>query len=111
MSFVHRRLPDIRWGVQRGLNIATLFSLYAVITRLVAGPSAFDQYHMNVVTLVGIYIGGALLGGTLVGLMRPMTTNPFGAILVGFIVAAPIVAVIVKSWKAVLLGASVMTMS
>jgi hypothetical protein len=82
--------------VERGLTIAAVFSLYAIVTRIVAGPGAFDQYHMTVVSLVATYVGGALLGGTMVGLLRPITKNPFGAALVGFITAVPITAVLVR---------------
>lgn len=96
MSFIARRLPDIRWGTQYGMGFALLFSAYAVIQRIAFGPNVFDSYHMTFVSVVGVYLGGGLLSGTLVGLLRPIARYPLGAALVGFLAALPIAFVIEK---------------
>jgi hypothetical protein len=90
MNILQRRLPDIRWGVQYGMGFAILFSAYAVIARITAGPTAFDRYHATLVSVVGIYFGGGLVSGTIVGLLRPLAKYAFGAALVGFLAALPI---------------------
>ena len=96
MNIVKRRLPDIRWGVQYGMGFAILFSAYAIIARITAGPTAFDRYHATLVSVVGIYFGGGLVSGTIVGLLRPLAKYAFGAALVGFLAALPIALVIEK---------------
>lgn len=96
MSIVERRLADIRWGVQYGMGFAILFSICAVIQRITVGPTAFDQYHATIVGVLGIYFGGGLVSGVLVGLLRPLAKYALGAALVGFIAAFPVILAIDK---------------
>jgi len=77
-------------GIALGLFVATAFSAWVTFLRLTAGTSPFDRLSTSYVATVELYYGGALVGGTLIGLFLPLRRWPLGAVLLGMLGVFPL---------------------
>lgn len=71
-----------------GFGIAVFVALFATVIFLIgafSGDSTFNLYNWSVLVLA--YVAAGLLGGILVGLLRPITPYPLGRMLIGIPVA------------------------
>lgn len=80
-------LSNLGWGVRLGLVFATLYSLYVAVLFVIVGSEPFDKRHTSVLTVIATYFLGGIIGGAVVGAMRPHTHARFAAILVGIVAA------------------------
>ena len=91
---------NLKWGVSHGLGIAALYAGLGLLRMLIRGISPFGPAGKVALAAITALVVVGLVAGTIVGLLRPHTRNPFGALLVGFLAAAPVVvlleAVLVK---------------
>ena len=108
---VHKWRRDMVWGVTFGLAMAALYSLIAIVIYVFAGQEPFAAYEISLgEALIGYWAGG-LLGGAIFGVLRPLARKPFGAIVVGIVVAVPASAAIIFTidenapWQAVIIMA------
>lgn len=81
---------NLRWGVRRGLGIASLYSAYVIVVAVMQQSIYFEMYRgANVFQFVLIYVAGGLLGGAIVGALRPLNVTAAGAALVGALASVP----------------------
>jgi hypothetical protein len=84
---------NARWGVRWGLRVAVVFAAIAILSALLrvalldidrtALASATAQ------TLV-LYMVAAIVAGSIVGVLRPLSVTWLGAFLVGFVAGVPV---------------------
>ena len=90
----HNLVRDLRnnllKGIALGLFVATGFSAWVTFLRLTAGTSPFDRLRTTYLATVELYYGGALVGGTLIGLFLPLGRWPLGAALLGMLGVFPL---------------------
>ncbi len=82
---------DLQWGVGWGLWFACFYSVLAVGIYLLSGGRSFDRQGLSLGATVGLYFGGGLTTGAIVGLLRPWTRRRVGAMLVGSVAVIPLV--------------------
>lgn len=82
---------DVRWGVHRGLVTAAFYSAVAVIASLDPATRTryFGGYDISVVSAILVLFACGLLGGAIIGVLRPLGRASFvGAASVGALVGA-----------------------
>jgi hypothetical protein len=88
----HHTLGNVRWGVTWGLRLALLFSAWVAFLML-ANRSLILRvsgvHPVNGLQVIGIYVGGGIGGGIVVGLLRPLSRWALGAALLGLLAALP----------------------
>jgi hypothetical protein len=72
--------------------MALLFSAW--IASLVVLNRSFSLpvrriHHVNAFAVIGLYFGGGIVAGTVLGLMRPLLRSVAGAMVTGFVAALP----------------------
>jgi MFS family permease len=85
-----RVVRDVRWGIGWGLAFAVGFSLIALVSFAFGDPRQFAEMGLAPATTLGAYAFGGVVGGTLVGLLRPLTRWRAGAGLVGIVACLPL---------------------
>jgi hypothetical protein len=80
---------DVRWGLKWGIAFGICLALYTLIVYLAAGDQPFHRVGASPLTVLGVYILGSLAAGAIVGLLRPLTKERDGAMLVGVLAAMP----------------------
>ena len=80
---------NIGWAVRWGIWMAAGFSVLALAIATIAwAGSGARMRGMNVLPLaIGTYWIGGLVGGLILGILRPITAWPLGAMLVGTLIA------------------------
>lgn len=81
---------DIREGVAWCMGFGGLFSLIVIGESLVRGSDVAASVDMTLPVLIGLYLGGGLAAGVLIGLLKPYGRTRAGAALVGMCAAFPI---------------------
>jgi hypothetical protein len=56
------------------------------------GPEPFSRLGVSLATVMATYVTVGVLAGAVIGLLRPLTGNGFGAFVVGYLAAVPITA-------------------
>ena len=77
---------DLGWGLSRGLFVALACSLLAAIGFTGARLTNEDLGIRYLASVLG-YLSAGVLGGTLVGAMRPILQHSWGSALAGGIIA------------------------
>ena len=77
---------DLRWGLGNGLFYAAGFSVLVLILALLRGSTDYPEYGTTTWRIIRVYFAAGLLGGLLVGWMRPFTSRRWGAIAVGALI-------------------------
>ena len=78
-------LQDLVWGAGWGLFVGVVYCAFAAIVLLLKGwPDG------PVLRVFSIYVGGGLLGGALLGVLRSWVRTEVRAMLLGVIIAVPI---------------------
>jgi hypothetical protein len=81
---------NLRWGLGWGLAYAILYSLVAIGLNLLSGGATAEAYELSIWAIIGTYFATGIMGGILVGLLRPLLTSVWGAMLVGVMIAFPV---------------------
>jgi hypothetical protein len=87
------RVGHVLGSVAVALGVALLLALYVVALYLFRGAEPFAALGTTLTAVVLSYFVGAVLAGTVVGLLLPLVRWPWGAALVGFAAAMPVYAV------------------
>lgn len=82
-------LRNIRWGLSWSLSLAAIWCAYVCVLSVVRGSTRFDAYGTTLWMIVAVYIVNGVMGGIILGALRPIATSRLGAILVGVAVAIP----------------------
>lgn len=77
---------DLTWGIRWGVSLAIVFSLFVVLTRLARKPYPTSE----VAALVLMYLVTGVVGGAVVGWLRPMNTTRLGKAFIGGVTAVPV---------------------
>lgn len=80
---------NILSGLKLGLGIATFFSLWVLIVRLLLGAGGFERYGIGWVEVVAVYYLGLSLGGCAYGALLPLRRFALGSALLGFLLVLP----------------------
>ncbi len=70
-------------GLILGLSLASVLSAWVTLVRLVAGTAPFTRAETTYPALLGLYYGGGLLGGLLIGLAWPLRKWLLGSAVLG----------------------------
>jgi hypothetical protein len=79
-------MRDIRWGVSWGLWIATGFSIIVIALAGFRGSTAYPELGLTTPGIVAIYYALAVVGGSVLGLLRPLSRSKFGGFIVGSVI-------------------------
>jgi hypothetical protein len=85
-------LDNIRWGLWYGIFMAVLLSALAALILLTRGTGPFSKNVVSLGTAIAIYAIGGVLGGAILGLLRPLTRYFIGVLLISIPVSLPIFA-------------------
>jgi hypothetical protein len=77
--------------VKVGLFFAGFYSLFVLLIYPFRGEEPSQSTGVGLVAIIVTYVIGGMLGGAIVGLLRPLMRERWGAILVGMIAALPVV--------------------
>ena len=83
-----------RWGLSWGFRLAALFSVIALITSIGHFTEVTASYGHSPFVLVALYFVCGALGGTVLGLLRPIGKSLVGAVTLGALVGLPVFSVI-----------------
>lgn len=76
---------NLAWGLKYGLGLAALFSILVSVLALIRGSDWNPTHQVSTRSLILGYAVAGVLGGLVVGLLRPLTTHRLGATLVGML--------------------------
>lgn len=76
-------------GALWGVWYAGCYSGIAVILYIVDGPRRFEANDVSLLQVLALYWIGGVLGGAILGLLRPLAHRRLGAMLVGSLVIYP----------------------
>ena len=65
--------------------MAAAYSLFAIVVALAQGSIAFSQYGRDLAQILTSYLVAGLVGGAIVGLLRPFNSTVIGSAITGFI--------------------------
>ena len=87
---------DVRRGIQSSLCLAAFFLLIALVNAVRSKGQAAAQLGLThwEVQLPLLYIGGAVVAGAVIGLAKPLTRTLAGAMVLGVLVAFPLLLVV-----------------
>ncbi|HSU93712.1 MAG TPA: hypothetical protein VLI43_08365 [Gemmatimonadaceae bacterium] len=95
MNRHNRRLTeDLRIGIRVGLSFSVAFSVLAAMAFVIllinreAGALKRDT-GLNFPEILLLYVAGGLVGGVLIGLLRPLRSTAVGSFVLGSISAFP----------------------
>jgi len=84
------RKEQLYTSILVGLGYGLVFTAWILILAVLRGSSSITRFGVGVPVLIGLYIGGGLVGGTLVGLLLPLARrNSILAALVGWLAPFP----------------------
>ena len=83
---------NLKWGVKGGLGMALFYCMWVGVLYVLRGPEPFSRQGVSLTTVVATYLAVGVVAGGVVGLLRPLTGNGFGAFVVGYVAALPITA-------------------
>jgi hypothetical protein len=98
---VSTAIGNAKWGVKGGLRAAVVYCLWVGLLFLIGGPETFSRLGVTLTTVMATYVTVGVLAGAVIGLLRPLTGNGFGAFVVGYLAAVPITAgimICLKGW-------------
>jgi hypothetical protein len=81
-------LGNLAWGLSYGVGLAVLFSLLVGVLAMLRGSDWNPTYQVSTRSVAFGYGVAGVLGGLLVGLLRPIATGRFGGMLVGILTGA-----------------------
>lgn len=94
---------DLGWGMLWGLGYAVVVSAIATAVFAIVWLGGSEQAagEPTLLSVLAAYLTAGVVGGCLVGLLRPLAYWPLGAMVLGFIVGLPIygsIAVALDGW-------------
>jgi len=81
---------NIRWGIQWGMIIASIYSLIALVLNGFSSGQAFSRKGITVGQTIALYFISGLIAGVIIGSLRPIMKTKLGASAVGVIAAFPL---------------------
>ena len=82
-----RNVPrDLVWGLANGLGLAVGFSIWVAFATAGRGAEIHARYGLTPLQIVFLYAVAGILGGSLLGLLRPYCGSRLGAFLVGAVI-------------------------
>jgi hypothetical protein len=81
---------NVKWGVSRGLAVAAIYTGWVLLVYALGGEQPFARLGVTVWEVIGTYIGVGVSSGAVIGLLRPLTYDTFGAYVVGLLAGVPI---------------------
>jgi hypothetical protein len=82
---------DMMWGVKLGLFFAFFYMIVAVALYLTSGPQRFHAHGVGLTEVVFLYLGGGVVAGAVVGILRRFIRGRASAMVVGVVATIPIV--------------------
>ncbi len=74
---------NLRWALGWGLVFATAFSVWVLVLSVLNLSTHWPGLGLSTWEIIGAYYLAAVLGGTMVGLLRPLTRWRLGSFVVG----------------------------
>ena len=90
-------MRNIRWGLSWGIGVAGIFCAFVSLESVMRRSTYFAQYGLSLSQVVGIYLVSGVAVGVALGVLRPWTSTPIGAMVVGFVSAFPAAVAIYSS--------------
>jgi peptidoglycan/LPS O-acetylase OafA/YrhL len=79
---------NLKWGLRWGLIMAVGFTVIGIVATIGASFDPTPRNDPSLASFIGFYFLAGIVGGLLLGLLRPVTRSKVGAMLVGTAVAA-----------------------
>ena len=92
MAKLRHLYRNLTWGIRWGLAFGIAYSIWAGILYLVRGSRIFEKIGLTFPVVVAFYVAGGVFSGFLLGLLRPLLGRRIGAVLVGALIAVPVLA-------------------
>ncbi len=89
-DYVLRLRARLRYTVGGGLVLAALFSLIVTVQFVSAGQRPFQQVGVTFGLVIAYYFVTGIAAGVVAGLLWPIGRTWPGALLVGYLVVAPV---------------------
>lgn len=80
----------LAWGARWGAIVGSVYCGLAFLILLARGDEPFEQLEVTFFDTVLTYMAGGIIGGCIVGLMRPMARSRAGSATIGFFAALPV---------------------
>ena len=64
---------NLEWGLWYGCAMAAAYSAIAILLFLLRGPKPFVHNGVSLLSTIAVYAIGGILGGFILGLLRPLT--------------------------------------
>ncbi len=77
---------NLRWGITGGLWVAAFYCIWVTGLYVVRGPEPFERNGVTFLSTIFTYLAIGIVGGGLVGLLRPFSGERFGAYGIGVLV-------------------------
>lgn len=92
-----RDLPeDLRIGVKVGLGLAATFGIIATTTYILGGKAMFvARMKMGLLPILAMYLFGGLVGGLIIGFLRPLRSTSIGSFFIGTVSSIPVILLMV----------------
>ena len=80
---------DIGGGAKAGLAFGAAFTGWATFVFIMHGDAAFANHHLTYASTIGLYLGGGLVSGAIVGALKPLARYDIGVAVIGVVAAIP----------------------
>lgn len=81
---------NVRWGIRYGVIFSAFYCVAALAIFAAGGSEAFTRYNISLGRTLACYILGGIMGGAVLGLLRPLTRSWVGSAFVGVFAALPV---------------------
>jgi len=81
-------LSRLMWGLRWGLIYCVILSAFAIILRVVDGPTSFVEHGTSLGAFLEAYVAAGVAGGLLLGLTQPWLRSGTGSAVVGAVVGS-----------------------
>ena len=81
---------NMRWGAGAGFLLGCVYSVIALVIHATKGREPFEANDASLASVLFVYLGGGVVGGAIIGLLRPLAKWRFGAVIMGIAAMLPI---------------------
>lgn len=88
---------NLLWGIRYGVIFAAFYCATALAIFAVGGSGAFARYNISLGRTLACYLLGGIIGGAVLGLLRPLTRSWVGSAFVGVLATLPVALILARA--------------
>ena len=81
---------DVRWGIGWGVAFSALYGVLVVAQYFASQGQVLERKGLHLLVVLAAYAASGVLGGAVLGILRPLGRSKGGSMLLGFIVMLPV---------------------